>query len=228
MGSPQTVKKVKNGTTYYYERIPGYDSKAKNTAYKYRYLGKDINGKIGRVRITLPGRGYIYGSFLLLVKIMDSLHMGEILSSITGKKRSAEIITLAMSKILRPLPMKSNPAWSEGTHLPNLLGVNLNSSGKSRLLDGIGESDLYRRFSKNFMSGIKPVGSILYDISTIPAYSSLPIFEYGHAKDHADPLQLNLPIVMEKRRFLSVTVETYNGGIPDAVTLERVVEDLGL
>lgn len=35
MGPPQTVKKVKNGATYYYERIPGYDSKTKNTAYKY-------------------------------------------------------------------------------------------------------------------------------------------------------------------------------------------------
>lgn len=54
MGSPQTVKKVKNGATYYYEGIPWYDSKTKNTAYKYRPLGKDIAGKICRVRITLP------------------------------------------------------------------------------------------------------------------------------------------------------------------------------
>lgn len=159
---------------------------------------------------------------------MDSLHMGEILSSITGKKRSAEIIALAMSKILRPLPMKSIPVWIEGTHLPNLLGVNLNSSGISRLLDRIGESDLHRRFLKNFMSGIKPEGSILYDITTIPAYSSLSIFEYGHAKDHAELPQVNLPIIMEKRRFLSVTFETYNGGIPDVVTLWRMVAGLGL
>lgn len=124
--------------------------------------------------------------------------------------------------------MKSIPVWIEGTHLLILLGVILNSSGIGRLLDRIGESDLYRRFSKNFMSGTKPEGSLLSDITTISAYSSLPIFEYGHAKDHADPLQLNLPIVMEKRRFLSVTVETYNGGIPDVVTLWRMVAGLGL
>ncbi len=97
--------------------------------------------------------------------------------------------------------MKSIPAWIEGTRLPNLLGVDLNSSRISRLLDKIGESDLYWRFSKNFMSSIKPEGSLLYDITRMPAYSSLPFFEYGHAKDHADLPQLNPSIVMEKRRF---------------------------
>ena len=153
--------------------------------------------------------------------------MGEILSSISRKKRSAEIIALAMSKILRPLPMKSIPDWIEGTHLPNLLGLNLNSSGISRLLDRIGESDLHRRFLKNFMSGIKPEGSILYDITTLPAYSSLSIFEYGHTQDHADLPQRNLSIVMEKRRFLPVAFETYSGSIPDVVTLGRMVADLG-
>lgn len=154
--------------------------------------------------------------------------MGETLSSITGKKRSAEIIVLAMSKILRPLPMKSIPAWIEGTYLPNLLDLNLNSSGIGRLLAGIGESDLYRRFSKNFMSGIKPEGPILYDITTIPAYSSLPIFEYDHAKDHADLPHLNLSSVMEKRRFLPVTFETYSGSTPYVVTLGRMVAGLGI
>ena len=87
MGSPQTIKKVRNGATYYYERTPRYDPKTKNTVYKYRYLGKDMDGKVGRVRITLPRRSYIYGPFLPLVKIIDSLHIGEILSSLTGKKR---------------------------------------------------------------------------------------------------------------------------------------------
>lgn len=171
---------------------------------------------------------YIYRPFPPIVKITDSLHMGEILSSITVKKGSAEIIALAMSKIVRPLPMKSIPSWIEGTHLPDLLGVNLNSSGISWLLDKIGESDLHRRFSKDFMSRIKPEGSLLYDITTIPAYSSLPIFEYGHAKDHADLPQLNLSIVMEKRRFLPMTFETYSGSIPDIVTLRRMVADLGI
>ena len=94
--------------------------------------------------------------------------------------------------------MKSVLTWNDGTHLPNLLGVNLNSSGISRLLDRIGESDLHRRFSKNFM----------YDMKTIPAYSSLTIFEYGYAKDHADLLQVNLSIAIEKRCFLPMASKT--------------------
>lgn len=78
------------------------------------------------------------------------------------------------------------------------------------------------------MSGIKPEGSILYDITTISAYSSLPIFEYGYAKDHADLLHLNLSIVMMKRCFLPVEFETFSGSIPDVVTLGRMVAGHGL
>ena len=168
------------------------------------------------------------GHFPALTRITDSLHMGEVLSSITRKKRSAEIIELAMSKIVRPLSMKSIPAWIEGTHPPNLLGVNLNSSGISRLLSRIGESDFYWRFSKNFMSGIKPDSSLLYNITTIPAYLLLSIFEYGHAKDHADLPQLNFSIVMEKRRFLPVAFETYSWSIPDVVTPGEWLQVSGL
>ncbi len=228
MGSPQTVKKVKNGATYYYERTPKYDPKTRNTSYKYRYLGKDMDGKIGKVRVTLPRRSYIYGSFLPLIRVMDTLHLSDILTPLAGKKRSAEILALAMSKVVRPLPMKSIPVWMEGTHLPDLLHVDLSSPGISRLLDRIGESDLYRSFSKHFISYIKPEGSLLYDITTVPSYSSLAMFEYGHAKDHPDLPQLNLSIVMEKKRFLPISFETYSGSIPDIVTLKRMVTDLGI
>jgi hypothetical protein len=114
MGSPQTVKKVRNGKTYYYQRTPRYEPKTRNTSYKYRYLGNNMDGKLGKVRITLPRRSYIYGSFLPLIRFKDSMHLSEILSSLVGKKRSAEIIALAMSKIVRPLPMKSIPQGSTG------------------------------------------------------------------------------------------------------------------
>ncbi|MHB8360642.1 MAG: hypothetical protein ACYDBI_09180 [Thermoplasmataceae archaeon] len=87
MGTPQTVKKVWNGETYYYERTPRYDPKTQNTAYRYRYLGKDIDGKVDKVRITLPRRSYIYGPFLPLVRFNDTLHLSDILASLEGRKR---------------------------------------------------------------------------------------------------------------------------------------------
>ena len=59
MGSPQTVKKVRNGATYYYERTPRYDPKTKNTVYKYRYLGKDMDGDMdGKVGREIPKQKY--------------------------------------------------------------------------------------------------------------------------------------------------------------------------
>ncbi len=41
MGLPQTVKKVKNGATYYYERTPWYDSKTRT-----RNINTDISERI--------------------------------------------------------------------------------------------------------------------------------------------------------------------------------------
>ena len=43
MGSPQTVKKVRNGATYYYERTPRYDPKTKNTVYKYTHVNSQVS-----------------------------------------------------------------------------------------------------------------------------------------------------------------------------------------
>jgi transposase len=98
----------------------------------------------------------------------------------------------------------------------------------SRLLDSIGESDLYRSFSKRFITYVKPEGSLPYDITSVPSYSSMPMFQYGHAKDHPELAQLNLFIVMEKKRTLSLSFETYSRSILDIVTLKRKVADLSI
>ena len=43
-----------------------YDPKTKNRVYKYRYLGKNIYGNIGRVRITLSQERAIFAGHLIL------------------------------------------------------------------------------------------------------------------------------------------------------------------
>ena len=73
---------------------------------------------------------------------------------------------------------------------------------------------------------MKPESSLLYDITTIPSYSGNSMFEFGHAKDHGDFPEINLSLVMERRRSLPILFETYPGSIVDvstlAITLERL------
>ncbi|MGC8726359.1 MAG: IS1634 family transposase, partial [Thermoplasmata archaeon] len=99
-------------------------------------------------------------------------------------------------------------------------------SALNRLIDKIGLSSLYRDFSKELINNITPKESILYDITSIPSYSTLPIFEYGHAKDHQELPQINLAMVMEKNRRIPLGFEIYPGSIPDMVTLERFVNNI--
>ena len=50
------------------------------------------------------------------------------------------------------------------------------------------------------------------------------MFEYGHAKDHEDLPEINLSLVMERRRALPVLFEIYPGSIVDGSTLEITLE----
>ncbi|MCL5437582.1 MAG: IS1634 family transposase [Candidatus Thermoplasmatota archaeon] len=73
---------------------------------------------------------------------------------------------------------------------------------------------------------MKPESSILYDITTIASYSGNGMFEFGHAKDHGDLPEINLSLVMERRRSLPGLFEIYPGSIVDvstlAMTLDRI------
>ena len=72
---------------------------------------------------------------------------------------------------------------------------------------------------------MNPESSLLYDITTIASYSGHSMFEFSHAKDHGDLPEINLSLVMERRRSLPILFEIYPGSIVDvstlAITLER-------
>ncbi len=95
---------------------------------------------------------------------------------------SRVIIAIAVSKIVRPLPLASIGTWFDGTSLYRTMGVDLKSQRILELLDRMGKSDLYRQFSSDLIRRINPGNSLLYGITSVPSYSSAGILEYGHAK----------------------------------------------
>ena len=222
----QTVEKVVKGKTYVYERVPYYNPKIRNTSYHYRYVGRKDNGNTRKIRRILPRRSLIHGPFIPIMKIVNAFGIEEMLKKHLTESESMQIIAMAVSKVVRPLPASSLETWFEGTSLSKSMNVNLESQRISDLLDRIGSSDLYRQFSSDLVSRINPGNSLLYDITSLPSYGSAEILEYGHAKDHPELEQINMSMVMERSRNIPLFFEVYSGSIPDVVTLKRTVQSI--
>ena len=222
----QTVEKVVKGKTYVYERVPYYNPKIQNTSYHYRYVGRKDNGETRKVRSVLPRRSLIHGPFIPIMGIVNAFGIEETLRKHLTENESMQLIAMAVSKVVRPLPVSSLDTWFEGTSLSRSMNVNLESRRMSELLDRIGSSDLYRKFSYDLVSRISAGNSLLYDITSLPSYGSSEILEYGHAKDHPELDQINMSMVMERSRNIPLFFEVYSGSIPDVVTLKRTVEGI--
>ena len=132
------------------------------------------------------------------MEIVRDMGIMDILKMHLTEQEARHVLTLAVSKVVRPLPQASINTWYDGTHLSVLMPASLTSQRNGDLMEKIGISDLYRKFSHDLVEKLHPGDSLLYDITSIPSYSSLDIFEYGHAKDHPDLEQVNLSMVMER------------------------------
>jgi hypothetical protein len=161
----QTIEKVVKGKTYVYERVPYYNPKIRNTSYPYRYVGRKDNGETKKIRSVLPRSSLVHGPFIPIMKIVRDMGIEEMLEKHITETESREIVAIAVSKIVRPLPLASIDTWFDGTSLSRTLGVDLRSQRISELLDRIGSSDLYRQFARDLISRINPGNSLLYDIT---------------------------------------------------------------
>ena len=220
----QTIKKTVNGQVYVYERTPYYDRTLKNTKYHYKYVGKEVDGVPRRVRSDLPRRSLVSGPFIPIMRVVSDMRIEDILKLHLTEPEARHELALVISKVVRPLPQASISTWYEGTHLSVLMPANLPSQRNSDLMEKIGLSGLYRKFSHDLVERRYPGDSPLYDITFIPSYSSLDIFECGHAKDHHDLEQVNLSMVMERDRRVPLFISKNSGSIPDMVTLRRTMD----
>ncbi len=226
MSKKQIVKKKVKNQIYVYERTPYYDSKLKNTKYHYKYVGKEINGETKRIRSILPRRSLIYGPFIPIMKIIESYGLIEMLKHYLTEDETNRVLALAVSKIVRPLPQKSIQTWYDGTYLSVTMSANITSQRNSELMNKIGSSDLYRKFTVDLIKKLNANSSLMYDITSIPSYSHDTVFEYGYAKDHENLEQVNFSMVMEKDRRIPLYYEMYPGSITDVVTLKRTIDYL--
>ena len=101
----QTIEKVVKRKTYVYGRIPYYNPKIGNTSYHYRYFGRKDDDRIRKIRSILrkkePDTWIIHSN--------NEYRQGHGHENMPRKHitetESKEIIAVAVSKIIRPLPL---------------------------------------------------------------------------------------------------------------------------
>ncbi|MGC8563034.1 MAG: hypothetical protein ACP5NO_07595 [Thermoplasmata archaeon] len=139
-GKTQRIMKERNGRTYVYERTPYYDPVIRNTKYRYRYIGKYVDGKVTMVRSVLPRASIVYGPFIPMLDIVKECGMKRLLDKYLTEDESNAVLSLAIAKVVRPLPLRSIGSWYEGTYLSKAFPADMSSQKISQLLDKIGTS----------------------------------------------------------------------------------------
>lgn len=218
------IKKI-GGKEYFYEVTPYYDTKIKRIRHRSKYLGKNINGKPVRIRSKIPQRTFSYGEFLPLFNIVKELRIEEHLNQYLPRKIVHSLLTVSYNRVVRPLALCHMKRWYEGTFLSSMYGdLPLSSQSLSKHLEKIGDSDLPLEFSKQLMKQVCPSSALIYDITSLSSSSQLiTMLEYGYNRDGLSLPQINLSIIVDKRRGIPVFYEIYPGSIVDVSTLHNMI-----
>jgi len=232
------IKKI-NGIEYWYEDTPYYDREKKQIRHKSKYLGKNIDGEIVRVRqekmvpagkgvLSAPKAAFTHGNLEVVQNIVQELSIIETLDKIFNEIERDTVLALVYNRVLRPTAMCNVQTWFEGSSLwlsnPDL---SLSSQRISELLANIGRGNIPEQFMADFCSKINPGAILLYDITSFSSNSQLiNLLEYGYNRDGDGLPQINFSLVVDKDRGIPVRYEIYPGSIADITTLENTLQRL--
>ena len=228
----RTVTRTKtiNGVDYLYEITYYYDKTSKRTRQHSRYLGKAVDGKPVKVREIsgTPKMALNYGELLPCFSAGEEYELEHRLGRYLSKEEIQVVLTLAYNRAIRPLAMHHIASWYQGTVLsekyPNLP---LSSQYLSNLLVKVGQEAIPFKFFQDLISQLASHDTLFYDITSISSYTSaIQFFEYGHNRDGRPLPQVNLSLVVDKKRGIPLYYDLYPGSIVDVSTLKNTLEKL--
>ena len=186
--------KVINGQSYQYEIQPYYDPKTKKVRHKSKYLGKEKDGIIQKVRAKIPHDVLNYGEFLPFLQIIEEYKIMDFLISSFGEYAAKQIIALTLCKTLSHYTLRDVSRWYEQNYISLLYGeLNLGSQELSRLLENIGQKRMEDKFTTHLIKYLSSKRTFFYDITSISSYSELiTMLEWGYNRDGFDLRQVNL------------------------------------
>jgi len=220
--------KIINGIEYVYEITPYYDPETKRVRQKSRYVGKNQDGKIVKVREKKVKDVFSYGEFLPIEQIIRNYKLDKFLSKELGKTPSKVVLALCMGRLLKGLSLQHISDWYEGTWMYYLSReLPLSPASISRLLSSIGQGRLQDKLITHLIGQLKSKRTILYDITSVSSYSELmKLLEWGYNRDGYDLPQVNLSMILDKQEGIPLGYEIYPGSISDVKTLSNTVKKI--
>jgi len=214
------------GNIYLYEVESYWDKAKKQARQRRKYLApKNPKRKQNNPIIT---KGIIhknYGNVFLLKKIAEKIGISKILEECFPND-FREILSLSFYKIIQREALYLFPHWLEEHYQPKV--KKLDSSGISKLLEKIGnQQNKMDTFKEKWISELKPVNALYYDITSLSSYSGkIDFIENGYNRDKENLAQLNLGMVFCNQNALPINYSVFPGSIVDVTTLNNNVKFL--
>ncbi len=215
---------------------PTTTKKKKQIRHKSKYLGKNISGKPVKVREELkhnpdllinstPRLSFNYGELLPLLSIINDLQIDPHLDKLVDEMEKDMLITLSISRIVRPTAMHNIKTWHEGSALSlEYPQLPVKSQNISELLKKICDSGIPSMFMGKMMQQLGTKSTLMYDITSLSSYSELiNLFEYGYSRDDPSLPQINLSMIIDKNLGIPVMYDIYPGSIVDVTTLKNTI-----
>ena len=120
--------------------------------------------------------------------------------------------------------------WYEGSVLSlEYPELPLKSQNISNLLAKVGDSNITIAFMSRMLGNLGTKHTLIYDLTSFSSYSQMMnILEYGYNRDSCYLPQINLSMIVDKEKGISVMYDIYPGSIVDVTTLKNTIKKQAL
>jgi len=221
-------KKIINGQEYVYEVTSTYDPVTKKVKQKNKYLGKEVDGKIVKIRQKNPKAVLSYGEFLPVSSLVEHYGILEVLTKKISREEALSLVVIAYARLLKGISACHVKSWYESTVLYKEYGkLPLSSQQISKLFKRVSHLRLQDDLSSHLVSMVSSKRSYYYDITSISSFSrQIDLLEWGHNRDGLELPQVNMSVVLDKEENIPVMYEVYPGSISDVTTIANTLKRL--
>ena len=232
-----TIHRKKNGAAYLYSVESYWDKEKKAPRNRQVCLGR-LNEETGELipskRRKMKEKGIsaqaetkatvkVYGPYLLLKKIADSIGLSSALKKCFPETYE-KILSLAFFMAQKGLALSRCEMWSESHQHP--LNQPISSQRVSDLLKEITERDRLH-FLSLWLKRLSEIDLLCYDITSISSYATANEYvRWGYNRDNEKLPQINLAVLYGQKSGLPAYYRRLPGNITDVKTLQSTINTL--
>ncbi len=217
-----TITQKIHGREYQYEVTKYWDSVAKKSKQRRKYLGvKQKDGTVTTPYKTIKIKSIRdYGAVYLLEHFAKKSKLKEVLQEVFPKEY-INILNLVYFKIIEHQPYYLFHSWAEGAYLYE--GEPLISQDLTDFTKALGaDEDQLKKFFKEWIKEHNSSETLIFDITSISSHSKYNSWlEWGYNRDGESLPQINLGAIVSQDLGLPLAYRFSPGSITDVVTLKN-------